>query len=76
MSQSKTQVDALLEAFKRGEILSALDSAQKYGILPFSQRICDIERRGYTVYRYWVTPESGKAFMKYFIPFNQFREVA
>ena len=72
----KGQADRLLEAFKRGEILSALDSAKKYGILPFSQRICDIERRGYIVHRYWVTPPSGKAFMRYYIPANQFKEVA
>jgi len=71
-----TQVGILLEAFKRGEHLSAAESAFKYQIMPFSQRISDIERRGYFVSRYWKETANGKKYMVYFMTQEQFKKVA
>lgn len=71
-----SQVNTLLSAFRRGEFLSAAEAAFKYNIMPFSQRISDIERKGYTVSRYWQETVNGKRYMVYFMTFEQFKEVA
>lgn len=73
---SKSQVDKLLEAFKRGEHLSASGAFEKYAVATFSQRINDIEARGYNVSRYWHHPRDGQKYMIYFMLPNQFRKVA
>ena len=62
-SQSYT----LLEAFKKGSTLTAQSVFIRFGIAPFSQRINDIERMGYTIARAWVTAPNGKRFMQYWL---------
>jgi len=71
-----SQVNTLLEAFKRGEHLSAAEAAFKYQIMTFSQRISDIEKRGYFVSRYWQETPKGKKYMVYFMTQEQFRKAA
>ena len=73
---SKSNVNTLLEAFKRGEHLTANSAFEKYGIATFSQRINDIESAGFTVSRYWHNPRIGQKYMIYFITGEQFRKVA
>lgn len=57
----------ILEALKRGEFLTAHDAFKNHGVATFSQRICDIEKMGYNVARAWVTSDSGKKHMIYWL---------
>lgn len=68
-----TQIETLLSAFKSGERLTANNC---YGIAPFSQRIKDIEDKGYRVERCWIAPPSGNKYMEYWISADQFKVAA
>ena len=50
----------LLEAFKRGEVMTAYDAP----VPNFSQRLCDLEAMGYKFGRYKV---DGKRYFKYWL---------
>lgn len=73
---TSSQKMTLLEAFKRGETLTARTAASKYRIDTFSQRVKDIERMGYAVNRVWMTPPAGAKYMQYFILHDQFKVAA
>lgn len=60
-----SQCNTLLEAFKRGEVLSANYAYQKYGIATFSQRLGELQRRGYNIVGHWQESPAGKRFKRY-----------
>ena len=72
---SKSQKDILLEAFKRGDELTANSAMLKLSVGTFSQRVNDIERMGFKVSRAWFTSFTGKRYMKYWINQCEFIKV-
>ena len=59
------QTDILKEAFDLGEILTFLETVQRYGILALSQRCTDLRREGYPVESKLITLANGKRISQY-----------
>jgi hypothetical protein len=73
---TKSQVDKLLEAFKRGEHLSDAYALSKYSIADLTSEIKAIESSNFHVSRYWHHPRDAQKYMIYFMLPDQFRKVA
>ncbi len=62
-----SQKHILLEALKKGEILTAYSAFKKYGISTFSQRLGEIESMGYNIAKCWETSPDNKRYMRYWL---------
>ena len=60
-----TQLDILQAAFDRGESLTMLEAALKYGIGALSQRVGDLKRDGYPIATETVKTSTGKHVARY-----------
>jgi len=55
----------LLQAFRRGEELTPLDSLSRYGVMALSQRVGELKREGVPIHTEMVDLPSGKRVAKY-----------
>lgn len=67
METSASQERMILEALKRGESLTPLDSLRRFGCLRLGARIWDLKRKGHDVKKTTVKTASGKRVAQYFI---------
>ena len=44
-----TQLDTLLAAFRRGESITTLEAMSRFGICRLSERVRELERKGYAI---------------------------
>ncbi len=60
-----TQKHILLLAFQRGESLTTLEAALKYGVMALSQRCGELERMGWPIVSDTVETEGGARVSRY-----------
>ena len=60
-----TQSEILLDALKRGEALTTLDALSKYNVMAVSQRMTELQRKGFPIKSEMVTVPSGKRVARY-----------
>ena len=64
---SVSQEEMILDALKKGESITPLDSLRRFGCLRLGARIWDLRRKGHDVKRNIVKTASGKRVAQYFI---------
>ena len=62
-----SQCNILLEAFKRGEYLTADSAFRKYNISTFSQRMGELKQRGHNIADCWIESPTGKRYKQYWL---------
>ncbi len=64
---SASQERMILEALKKGESLTPLESLKRFGCLRLGARIWDLKRKGHDVKKSIVKTASGKRVAQYFL---------
>lgn len=60
-----TQSETLLAALRRGEALTTLDALQKYNVMAVSQRMTELQRKGFPIRSEIVKTPTGKHVARY-----------
>lgn len=63
-----SQSDAILDALKRGETLTALDALARFRCLRLSGRVLELRQKGYAIETRIVETPSGKRIAEYSLP--------
>ena len=60
-----TQAETLLAALQRGEQLTTLDALQRYNVMAVSQRMTELQRKGFPIRSEIVKTPTGKHVARY-----------
>jgi hypothetical protein len=63
--QADTQCKTLLDAFRRGEVLTVSDALHRYGVYALSQRCGDLREMGWNVQGEMIKLPNGKRIAQY-----------
>lgn len=69
MKVKKTQQELILEALKKGEVLTQLEATNRFLCTRLGARIYDLKQEGYPIRSKMIKDQrTGKTFAGYFIP--------